>query len=342
MKDTFNIRNLRRYLMELEEAKEAEKTHHFGTEQKEPTAPLAANVQKTEEATEAEEEKLPFADPEEEKMPVAKFEELAEALKDKEGTALREEVGETAEDMTERGTERSESAAEKNDALYEELIGFIGKQDGRYDELIDAILKDPAESEIGRALLARYQQEGEKSARHAVAEAASENAGNLDSYAAAQARRQMLAYQSAGEEAAAEAYGKQIDRMLTALGASSEDLATLFGLGGENAELDATLAKTLLGTGESLFSSLLDAQTKAEEISTERLAELFDAMIDGTNLGNISPMQIDEEYYNLMSKEGGGHKSREALLILWNKYPTMRSYITRKYSSVTGSDYIFS
>ena len=203
-------------------------------------------------------------------------------------------------------------------------------------------MKDPAESEIGRALLARYTEAGENAARHTVADVAGDNAGNTDSYAAAQARRQMIDYRTAGEDAAREAYGEQLDRILSALGASSDDLSKLFGLAGDNAELDAALAKTEYGTGESLFSSLLDATVKAEDISNERLAELFDEITDGTHLGGVSPMQIDEEYYSLMSEEGGGHKSREALLILWDKYPTMRSYITRKYNYVTGGDYIFS
>ena len=342
MKDSFSIRNLRRYLIELEEAERAKKTHRFGTEPEQPTAPLASNIREEDptEKSEAEEEKLPFAEADGEKSPAENFKDLADSLKDEEGGALREEVGATAEDTTDRGTERSESAAKKNDALYEELAAFIGKQDGRYDGLIDAILKDPAESEIGRALLARYMQAGEDSARHTTAAAAGENGGNLDSYAAAQARRQMLDYQSAGEEAAAEAYGKQLDRVLEALGASTEDLTKLFGLAGDSAELDADLAKTLLGTGESLFSSLLDAQTKAEEIESDRLAEMFDKITDGALLGNISPMQIDEEYYALMSEAGGGHKSREALLILWNKYPTMRAYIANKYDAIANG-YIF-
>lgn len=337
MKDQFSIRNLRRYLIELEETEKAKKTHHFAPEETEVLQPpLAANVREdvpTEGAE--EEEKLPFADPEDETENAERFRELADSLKDEEGAALREEVGETAREESESGAERSESAAKKNDALYEELSAFLNKQDGRYDSLIDAILKDPTESELGRALLARYTQAGENAARHAVAETAGENGGNTDSYAAAQARRQMLDYQNAGESAAAEAYGKQLDRMLEALGASTEDLSKLFGLAGENAELDAELAKTLLGTGESLFSSLLDSATKAEEIGVDRLAELFDEITDGTHLGNISPMQIDEEYFSLMSKEGGGHKSREALLILWDKYPTMRSYITKKYGYIS-------
>ena len=85
----------------------------------------------------------------------------------------------------------------------------------------------------------------------------------------------------------------------------------------------------------------ISAASLREEIASSAtaarafLAELFDEITDGTHLGNISPMQIDEEYFSLMSKEGGGHKSREALLILWDKYPTMRSYITKKYGYIS-------
>lgn len=344
MKDSFNIRNLRRYLIELEEAEAAKKNRYFGVEPITPTAPLASNIIPEEpKKEEPEEEKLPYTPPEEGESAAEGFAALTESLKNQEAAETRGEVKESAEEAEQQGNAYSESAGEKNSEIYEALSAFVGKQDGRYDSLIAAILADPAASEAGRAVLERYREAGESQARHTLAEQIAENGGNPDSYAATQAKRGLLDYRRAGEEAAAALYGEQLDRMLTALGASSKDLADLFGLMQDNADADADLAGTHLGMAESLFSSLMDAENKADEISSEKLIELFDEITGNTHLGNISPMQIDDEYYALIGDgENGGHSVREALLILWDKYPSMRAYITKKYDFVTGGDFIFS
>ena len=50
-------------------------------------------------------------------------------------------------------------------------------------------------------------------------------------------------------------------------------------------------------------------------------------------------MQIDNEYKALVSRNG--YSIGDALLVLWDKYPTMRPYIVEKYEFLTKPTYTF-
>lgn len=323
---TYNVHKLREYLMLLdrEKRKEDEKLSSL-PEITKPEAVLAP--EKAEEPTAGAEAAA----------------KLNEALKNEKAEAGREELRETAKELTGSGQASADTASRKNAALYEALTAFLGKQDGRYDGLIEAILGgDYAASAGATALRDRYTAAGERAAGHAAADRAAENGGNPDSYATAQANRQRLAFTEAGEEAAADYYGEQLDRLLTAIGAASKDVGGLLGQVQDNADADAELAKTQLGTGESLFSSILSAENDAQKISTETLIELYDKLIDGRYAAgkSVSPMQIDREFDQLTGYAGGKTR-QEALLILWDKYPTMHPYILEKYDKLVNPDYTF-
>ena len=116
-------------------------------------------------------------------------------------------------------------------------------------------------------------------------------------------------------------------------------MAELFGLVQGNADGDADLAGKHLDISEGLFGSLADAVTSADSIASDTLSELFDEVTNGIYLGNISPMQIDNEYKALVSRNG--YSIGDALLVLWDKYPTMRPYIVEKYEFLTKPTYTF-
>ena len=63
----------------------------------------------------------------------------------------------------------------------------------------------------------KYGLEGDNAANAEAATSAGSNAGNLDSYAAANARRQRLAYENAAQTAALNAYNSEINNMLQTL-----------------------------------------------------------------------------------------------------------------------------
>lgn len=305
MDKTDKIEELRRYLLELEEEEKKEKS------------------------------------PQEENLDRAGA--LIEGLKDSEASERREEINEIADDQISRGNERSDTAAGKSDELYTALRDFIGKQDGRYDDLIAAIIGD-GEGKNAASIRESYAEAGDRAVGHTLAENAAENGGNPDTYAAAQGDRRKLAYLNEGEAAVRADYEAQLDRLLEAIQASSGDLGDLFGLVQDNVSGDNEAAKNHLSIGESLFSSLMDADNDAAKNASDTLAKLFDKLTDGRYLGDISPMQVDREFIE-MTKGGGGqapaYSERDALIALWEKYPTMHAYILEKYEDLIKPDYRF-
>ena len=104
--------------------------------------------------------------------------------------------------------------------------------------------KTPAYGEV----YGRFSGKGKNAALAAIGERAGENGGNVDSYAAANAHRQNLAYLAAGAEAAEKAEQNYYDRLLAILSQSAD--------GGN------TLAKTLLSAaneGEKTAAGVVNA-----------------------------------------------------------------------------------
>ena len=104
-----------------------------------------------------------------------------------------------------------ESLDNRRTELYDRLMS---EYNSIYSDIEDGKL-----SEDGERILAEYRSAGERATGHTVAEVAASNGGNVDSYASANAHRQMIDYLSAGSEAAEKAESERASRLLTTLGA---------------------------------------------------------------------------------------------------------------------------
>ncbi len=157
-------------------------------------------------------------------------------------------AGAERERVTDRALTNADESAERYRALYEQAAS--GEKTPAYGEVYE-----------------RFSGKGKSAALAAIGEGAAENAGNIDSYAAANAHRQNLAYLTAGAEAAEKAEQSYYDRLLAILSQAAD---------GENG-----LAKTLLssvGEGEKTAAGIVTAR-EAEE--TKRyLGELDRAASD--------------------------------------------------------------
>lgn len=72
----------------------------------------------------------------------------------------------------------------------------------KYDTLEDYNYNhNPYESDIGKAIMEKYQYQGKTASDNAVASGGASNGGNIDSYASANANRQQLAFTNAGNQA---------------------------------------------------------------------------------------------------------------------------------------------
>lgn len=92
------------------------------------------------------------------------------------------------------------------DGMITDIYGIqrtnMGDMKKKYDYLEDYNYNfNPYESDEGKAILSRYQYQGKTASENAAASGGASNGGNIDSYAAANANRQQLAYTVAGDQA---------------------------------------------------------------------------------------------------------------------------------------------
>lgn len=275
------------------------------------------------------------------------------------GAAPAESAGEAAlrdagEERFEKADSLRENATAKGNALYEALLSYATKQDGRYDKLIDQISEKGYRQFAGVSdILSDYAAAGERAAGEAAANGAADNGGNPDSYAAAQAARQRLDFTEAGNEAALGYYNDQLDRWLSALTAAGSDAASLYGLAEKTVESAHTAATEEGKRGESLFSSLADLAGEREEAEADRFSSLLshyaklkeqESSASAAGTSGPSPMELDKEFEALVAGKGvtGTPLSKtDALIALWQKYPAKREYLLEKYEDVLNQSYQF-
>ncbi len=104
---------------------------------------------------------------------------------------------------------KRESLDNRRTELYDRLMS---EYKALYSDVENGKLSDE-----GERIMSEFRTAGENAAGHGVADNAAANGGNIDSYAAANAHRQMTDYLSAGAEAAKKAESERSDRLLSVL-----------------------------------------------------------------------------------------------------------------------------
>ena len=72
---------------------------------------------------------------------------------------------------------------------------------------------NPYETEIGKSIMEGFTRQGDRSAGNAIADSASSNSGNLDSFAAAEGARQRAAFEQLGKQAVLEDFNTRLDHV---------------------------------------------------------------------------------------------------------------------------------
>ena len=132
-------------------------------------------------------------------------------------------------------------------ALNELIKQYMGEQSGRYDDLYNWLkTSNPYETDVAKSIMQYYNAQGGKAANGVTAEGIAQNAGNIDSYAAANALRQQLDFTNAGNQAVLNQYNAQSGKMLDTLRALGVDVGDaqdrLMGILGGNQAYNAELA----------------------------------------------------------------------------------------------------
>lgn len=157
----------------------------------------------------------------------------------------------------------------------------------------------PFMTDEGKAILDRYDLKAMSAKDNALAENASANDGNIDSFAAANALRQQAALRSMGEEAALAAHQQKIDSAVKILESLGARVDTAYNQGEESKINEANVTN-------------VNAQTENIKGSTANDAKLTDASVAKSNAET-------EEIYSNNTGFLTGNQIRKAYNTLWNE-----------------------
>ena len=140
-----------------------------------------------------------------------------------------------------------------------------GETKKQTDSIYDYIRSNPYESDIGKSIMNYYDMLGGKGASEATAEAAATNAGNIDSYSAANANRQRLAFTNAGTEAIRNQYNATTANLLNTLQQFGINVGDLIAKHNENVKNQQAYNAELMGQYTEGAKAETDAITEAEK-----------------------------------------------------------------------------
>lgn len=121
-----------------------------------------------------------------------------------------------------------------------------------------------------------YAELGDEAVLGALASGGAENAGNIDSYAKAQAQRQQIAYKNAGEAAALGQYNAIMENLYGGITGKANTAATAWGAMQDNVAGDQSLYSNMYG-----YLTAADADIKAAEQNA--LAAQYEAQTEANN-----------------------------------------------------------
>ena len=149
-----------------------------------------------------------------------------------------------------------------------QMSGSIADLEGLYKELFGNIQSgDYTKKPYYQTILESYGLAGDAAADDAVAGSVGSNGGNLDSYAAANAKRQQLAYKNAAQGAALDAYNAEIGNLIKTLGDMGVNVNDLYATWAQNLDSErGTAADVLLGQlGIDRDKYVTDAQAAVDK-----------------------------------------------------------------------------
>lgn len=176
-------------------------------------------------------------------------------------------------------TQNLKSAADtKNRQMIDNLFGTQTDDHGKlrdtyYDEIAYAQKTNPFETEIGKAIMGKYNLSSLNARDNAVASGGAPNSGNLDSYAAANALRQQSALISQGQDAVLKAHQQRLDnvrQLLDNLGITSQNNYTSMQ---NTIGLNQNEAQRLFENDETTKKRLFENEETAKNNEVNRLVQ---------------------------------------------------------------------
>jgi len=177
-------------------------------------------------------------------------------------------------DYTQAYTDQLNYANTLTSDLYGRMNTDIAESNTRWDDYYAFLQSDPTQNAGYQSIRDSFSYKGSRAADSALAGGAAANAGNVDSYAAANAKRQQLAFDNAGAEAALSYWNNLASQMATGINAQSQNTnqtrSIQSGLINNPYQASSQL-------GEYAYNSNLP-ETTSEVVYSEPLANTYEAL----------------------------------------------------------------
>lgn len=182
-------------------------------------------------------------------------------------------------DLTATFKTNNEQAMKQSQTLSDNIYGKLSGLESLYKDLYnDQKNYNPLEADWAKELLSYYGIESGEAADNARASGAADNAGNVDSYAAANAERQRLSTLNAGVNSVSGMSQNRFNNMLSTLQSLGVDTTNLFGV--EQQNVQAALENA--GKTGNILTSVNETQTAADQASNQLILDLMTALNAGT------------------------------------------------------------
>jgi len=163
-----------------------------------------------------------------------------------------------------------------------------------------ALNTNPYTSDIGKAIMASYMQQGDTAARNVTADIAGSNSGNIDSYSAANARRQQLAFINAGNQAILQDHNARVANALAVLESLGVNTRGLLGIEQQNVEGARNYNINLLSGVNTAMGTATSSANESDRISKSLISDLAGYMsgllqTENTNASNLAGQLIQSE-----------------------------------------------
>lgn len=181
---------------------------------------------------------------------------------------------------------------QKNNEIFTGLMAETEAAKKNYQDLYNRLFNtNYLDSDVAKTILEGYGIKGGAASDAEIAAGAGENSGNIDSYSAANAKRQQLAYKNAGQQAALAAWDTQIARALETLKAMGVDVSGYYDRMQGNVDSNADYIKNLLDKYNEGTGALGEQLTAAQKDNAQYIAGLLGSLIDA----DTSRYQTDAE-----------------------------------------------
>lgn len=163
-----------------------------------------------------------------------------------------------------------------------------------------ALSTNPYTSDIGKAIMASYMQQGDTAARNVTADIAGSNSGNIDSYSAANARRQQLAFINAGNQAILQDHNARVANALAVLESLGVNTRGLLGIEQQNVEGARNYNINLLSGVNTAMGTATSSANESDRLSKSLISDLAGYMsgllqTENTNASNLAGQLIQSE-----------------------------------------------